>query len=105
MIVQIKNGPIDFQPREPYSPLFGAMPQTDQMVEFQVTQEYLGHSNHIAYLAPMWTEFFDYVSPSSLKAIAGVANVGNDTNWTGHPMAQANWYAFGRLAWNPQAQQ
>ncbi len=81
------------------------MPQTDQMVEFQVTQEYLGHSNHIAYLAPMWTEFFDYVSPSSLKAIAGVANVGNDTNWTGHPMAQANWYAFGRLAWNPQAQQ
>ncbi len=102
VIVQIKNGPIDFQPREPYSPLFGAMPQTDQMVEFQVTQEYLGHSNHIAYLAPMWTEFFDYVSPSSLKAIAGVANVGNDTNWTGHPMAQANWYAFGRLAWNPQ---
>ena len=102
VIVQIKNGPIDFQPREPYSPLFGALPQTDQMVEFQVTQEYLGHSNHIAYLAPMWTEFFDYVSPSSLKAIAGVANVGNDTNWTGHPMAQANWYAFGRLAWNPQ---
>lgn len=102
VIVQIKNGPIDFQPREPYSPLFGAMPQTDQMVEFQVTQEYLGHSNHIAYLAPMWTEFFDYVSPLSLKAIAGVANVGNDTNWTGHPMAQANWYAFGRLAWNPQ---
>lgn len=102
VIVQIKNGPIDFQPREPYSPLFGAMPQTDQMVEFQVTQEYLGHSNHIAYLATMWTEFFDYVSPSSLKAIAGVANVGNDTNWTGHPMAQANWYAFGRLAWNPQ---
>ncbi len=102
VIVEIKNGPIDFQPREPYSPLFGAMPQTDQMVEFQVTQEYLGHSNHIAYLAPMWTEFFDYVSPSSLKAIAGVANVGNDTNWTGHPMAQANWYAFGRLAWNPQ---
>lgn len=102
VIVQIKNGPIDFQPREPYSPLFGAMPQTDQMVEFQATQEYLGHSNHIAYLAPMWTEFFDYVSPSSLKAIAGVANVGNDTNWTGHPMAQANWYAFGRLAWNPQ---
>lgn len=102
VIVQIKNGPIDFQPREPYSPLFGAMPQTDQMVEFQVTQEYLGHSNHIAYLAPMWSEFFDYVSPSSLKAIAGVANVGNDTNWTGHPMAQANWYAFGRLAWNPQ---
>lgn len=102
VIVQIKNGPIDFQPREPYSPLFGAMPQTDQMVEFQVTQEYLGHSNHIAYLAPMWSEFFDYVSPSSLKAIAGVANVGNDTNWTGHPMAQANWYAFGRLTWNPQ---
>lgn len=101
VIVQIKNGPVDFQPREPYSPLFGAMPATKQMAEFQVTQEYLGHSNHIAYLAPMWKEFFEYVSPESISAVAGVANVGDDSNWTGHPFAQANWYAFGRLAWNP----
>lgn len=101
VIIQIKNGPIDFQPREPYSPLFGAMPQTPEMVEFQVTQEYLGHSNHIAFLAPMWKEFYEYVAPSSLKAAAGVANIGDDDNWTGHPMAQANWYAFGRLAWDP----
>lgn len=101
VIVQIKNGPVDFQPREPYSPLFGAMPSTDCMVEFQITQEYLGHSNHLAYLAPMWKEFFSYVNPKSIKAVAGVANVGDDTNWTGHPFAQANWYAFGRLAWNP----
>ena len=101
VIIQIKNGPIDFQPREPYSPLFGAMPQTPEMVEFQVTQEYLGHSNHIAFLAPMWKEFYEYVAPSSLKAAAGVANIGDDDNWTGHPVAQANWYAFGRLAWDP----
>ncbi len=101
VIVQIKNGPVDFQPREPYSPLFGAMPSTDCMVEFQVTQEYLGHSNHLAYLAPMWKEFFSYVDPQSLKAVAGVANVGDAANWTAHPFAQANWYAFGRLAWNP----
>ncbi len=102
VIIQIKNGPIDFQPREPYSPLFGAMPHTQQMVEFQVTQEYLGHANHLAYLAPMWKEFFDYVPSTSIKAAAGVANIGDDPNWTGHPLAQANWYAFGRLAWNPQ---
>lgn len=101
VIIQIKNGPIDFQPREPYSPLFGAMPATDEMAEFQITQEYLGHSNHLAFLAPMWTEFFRYVNPASLKAIAGVTNIGDDANWTGHPLAQANWYAFGRLAWNP----
>lgn len=101
VIIQIKNGPVDFQPREPYSPLFGAMPQTPEMVEFQITQEYLGHSNHIAYLAPMWKEFYDYVPHTSLKAAAGVANIGNDSNWTGHPVAQSNWYAFGRLAWNP----
>ncbi|TFU94836.1 alpha-glucuronidase [Barnesiella sp. WM24] len=101
VIVQIKNGPIDFQPREPFSPLFGAMPSTPQMAELQITQEYLGHANHLAYLAPMWEEFFGWVKPESLKAIAGVANVGDDDNWTGHPMAQANWYAFGRLAWNP----
>ena len=72
VIVQIKNGPVDFQPREPYSPLFGAMPRTPQMVEFQITQEYLGFSNHLAYLAPMWEEFFDFVKPSSLKAIAAL---------------------------------
>lgn len=101
VIVQIKNGPIDFQPREPYSPLFGAMPNTAQMAELQITQEYLGHSNHLAYLAPMWEEFFGYVNPASLRAIAGVANIGDDANYTGHPLAQANWYAFGRLAWDP----
>lgn len=101
VIIQVKNGPVDFQPREPYSPLFGAMPHTPLMAEFQITQEYLGHSNHLAYLAPMWQEFFGFVPASSLKAIAGVANVGTDTNWCGHPFAQANWYAFGRLAWNP----
>ncbi len=102
VIVQVKNGPIDFQPREPYSPLFGAMPETPLMVELQITQEYLGHSNHLVYLAPMWKEFFEFVAPSSIKAVAGVSNVGTDTNWCGHPFAQSNWYAFGRLAWNPQ---
>jgi alpha-glucuronidase len=101
VIIQIKNGPVDFQPREPYSPLFGAMPHTGQMVEFQVTQEYLGFSNHLVYLAPQWKEFFSLVPPASLKAVAGVANTGTDTNWCGHPFARANWYAFGRLAWNP----
>lgn len=102
VIVQVKNGPIDFQPREPYSPLFGSMPHTPLMVEFQITQEYLGHSNHLAYLAPMWKEFYEYVSPYSIKAVAGVANIGNDVNWCGHDFAQSNWYAFGRLAWNPE---
>ena len=101
VIVQVKNGPVDFQPREPYSPLFGAMQHTSLMVEFQITQEYLGHSNHLVYLAPMWKEFFGLVPPSTLKAVAGVSNIGTDANWCGHPFAQANWYAFGRLAWNP----
>lgn len=101
VIIQIKNGPIDFQPRESYSPLFSAMQRTPVMAEFQITQEYLGHSNHLCFLAPMWKEFFSLVPPASLKAIAGVANIGTDTNWCGHPFAQANWYAFGRLAWNP----
>lgn len=101
VIVQVKNGPIDFQPREPYSPLFGAMPHTQLMVEFQVTQEYLGHSNHLAYLAPMWKEFYSYYGPSNMKAAAGVTNIGDDTNWCGNDLAQSNWYAFGRLAWNP----
>lgn len=101
VIIQIKNGPVDFQPREPYSPLFTAMQKTPMMVEFQITQEYLGAANHLAYLAPMWREFFSFVKPNSLKAMAGVANIGDDTNWCGHHFAQANWYAFGRLAWNP----
>ena len=101
VIIQIKNGPIDFQPREPYSPLFTAMQKTPMMVEFQITQEYLGAANHLVYLAPMWKEFFSFVKPNSLKAMAGVANIGDDTNWCGHHFAQANWYAFGRLAWNP----
>lgn len=99
--IQVKNGPVDFQPREPYSPLFGAMDSTSTMVEFQITQEYLGFSNHLAYLAPMWKEFFQFVEPGSMNAIAGVANIGTDVNWCGHDLAQSNWYAFGRLAWNP----
>ncbi len=102
VIIQIKNGPIDFQPREPFSPLFGAMPSTDEMVEFQITQEYLGHSNHLAFLAPMWKEFFRAVPPKTVKGVAGVANIGDGKFWTTHPMAQANWFAFGRLAWNPE---
>ena len=101
VIIQIKNGPVDFQPREPYSPLFTAMQKTPMMVEFQITQEYLGAANHLVYLAPMWQEFFSIVKPQTLKAMAGVANIGNNVNWCGHHFAQANWYAFGRLAWNP----
>ncbi len=119
VIIQIKNGPIDFQPREPYSPLFGAMPHTREMAELQITQEYLGHSNHIAYLGTMWQEFIEVVAkqancllnnqqvralgdkkPGSLTAISGVSNVGNSDSWCGNVMAQSNWYAFGRLAWN-----
>ena len=101
VIIQIKNGPIDFQPREPYSPLFTSLQKTPMMVEFQMTQEYLGAANHLVYLAPMWKEFFSFVKPASLKAMAGVANIGDVTNWCGHHFAQSNWYAFGRLAWNP----
>ena len=101
VIIQVKNGPKDFQPREPYSPLFGAMPHTSLMVEFQITQEYLGHSNHLAYLATMWKEFYRYVQPSSFRGVAGLVNVGDNVNWCGHDFAQANWYAYGRLAWNP----
>ncbi len=101
VIIQIKNGPIDFQPREPHSPLFGAMPATKQMAELQVTQEYLGHSNHLVFLAPMWSEFFGSLSATELKGVAGVANVGDSPNLTAHPMAMANWYAFGRMAWDP----
>ena len=101
VIIQIKNGPVDFQPREPYSPLFTSLKKTPMMVEFQITQEYLGAANHLVFLAPMWKEFFSFVKPASLKAMAGVANIGDDTNWCGHHFAQSNWYAFGRLAWNP----
>lgn len=119
VLVQVKNGPIDFQPREPFHPLFGAMPKTPLMMEFQLTQEYLGFATHLVYLAPLFKECLDadtYVKGKgstvgrivdgslenhSLTGIAGVANIGNDRNWTGHPFAQANWYALGRLAWNP----
>jgi alpha-glucuronidase len=119
VFVQAKNGPLDFQPREPFHPLFGALPRTPLMAELQVTQEYLGHSNHLVYLAPMWKEFLDadtYASgegstvaeviDGSLHGyadtgIAAVANTGRDANWTGHHFGQANWYAYGRLAWNP----
>ena len=118
VFVQTKNGPLDFMPREPFHPVFGAMPKTPNTVELQITQEYLGHSNHLVYLAPMWKEFFDSdtfvqgkgstvarVADGTLQghartAIAGVANTGTDRNWTGHHFAAANWYAFGRLAWN-----
>ncbi|WP_210420851.1 alpha-glucuronidase [Chitinophaga sp. XS-30] len=120
VIIQVKNGPIDFQPREPFSALFGAMKKTSVMPELQITQEYLGHSNHLAFLAPMWEECLQSdtyqqgagstvarcsdgsIYPQRYTAIAGVANTGLDTNWCGHTFAQANWYAFGRLAWNNQ---
>jgi Alpha-glucuronidase len=120
VIVQIKNGPIDFQPREPFNPLFGALRKTPEMIEFQITQEYLGFSNHLAYLAPLFKETLDSDTHSDgdgstvakltdgtlrqqkFTAISAVANIGEDTNWCGHHFAQANWYAFGRLAWNYQ---
>ena len=101
VILQTKNGPLDFQPREAYSPVFDQISKTPNMVELQITQEYLGQSLHLVYLAPMWKEFFQYVEPNWLAGIAGVANVGKDTNWCGHHFSQANWYAFGRLAWDP----
>jgi alpha-glucuronidase len=119
VLLQVKNGPIDFQPREPFHPLLGAMPKTPLMLEVQITQEYVGFANHLVFLAPMWRECLDadtYAdgpgstvarvldgSPSarSLTGMAGVANTGSDRNWTGHHFAQANWYAFGRLAWDP----
>ncbi len=119
VFVQVKNGPLDFQPREPFHPLFGAMPHTQLAAELQVTQECLGHSTHLVYLGPLWKEFLDSdtfekgpgstvarVLDGSLEghpdsAIAGVANTGDDRDWCGHPFAQANWYAFGRLAWDP----
>ena len=118
VIIQVKNGPIDFQPREPFSPLFGAMEKTSVMPELQITQEYLGHSTHLVFLAPMWEEFLQSdtyregegstvasctdgsITPQKHTAIAGVSNIGLDANWCGHHFAQANWYAFGRLAWD-----
>lgn len=118
VIVQVKNGAIDFQPREPFHPLFGALPHTQVMAELQITQEYLGMATNLAYLAPLFKECLDadthvrgagstvgkVVDGSlfgyQLSAIAGVSNIGNALNWTGHPLAQANWYAFGRLAWD-----
>jgi mannonate dehydratase len=117
-MVQVKNGPIDFQPREPFSPLFGAMPKTPLAMEFQITQEYLGFSTNFVYLAPLFKECLDSDTYAKGKgstvakvvdgtlhgydktAMAGVANTGSDRNWTGHTMSQANWYAFGRLAWD-----
>ncbi|WP_426483017.1 alpha-glucuronidase [Chryseobacterium sp. R2ACT005] len=118
VIIQIKNGPVDFQPREAFNPLFGALKKTSEMVEFQITQEYLGFSNHLVFLAPLFKETLESdtysdgqgstiakitdgtLRPSKITAISVVANIGEDTNWTGHHFAQANWYAFGRLAWN-----
>ncbi|MBO4843439.1 MAG: alpha-glucuronidase [Bacteroidales bacterium] len=104
VIIQIKNGPVDFQAREPFSPLFGRMDKTVTMPELQVTQEYLGQSVHLVFLAPMWEEFFNEVRSYARldrKAIAGVANTGQEDTWCGHVFSQANWYAFGRLAWDP----
>jgi len=118
--IQVKNGPIDFQPREPFSPLFGAMPKTPLAMEFQITQEYLGFSTHLAYLAPLYEEVLDTdtlvngkgstvaqvidgsLHNNTFSVMAGVANIGNDRNWTGHIFGQANWYAYGRLAWDHQ---
>lgn len=110
VIVQIKNGPIDFQPREPFSPLFGELKDTPMMMEFQITQEYLGFSNHLVYLAPLYKECLDSDTyrdgegstvAKMIKGMAGVANTGQDANFCGYIFAQANWYAFGRLAWDP----
>jgi len=118
VLIQVKNGPVDFQPREPFSPLFGAMPQTPLVIEFQLTQEYLGQATHLVYEAPLFKECLDADTYSKGKGstvakvidgslenypvtgIAGVANIGSERNWTGHPFGQANWYAFGRLAWD-----
>ena len=119
MLIQVKNGAIDFQPREPFHPLFGAMPQTPLMMEFQITQEYLGQGTHLVYQAPLYSEVLNadtYAQGKgstvakvidgslhnySTTGMAGVSNIGTDRNWTGHHFGQSNWYAFGRLAWNP----
>ena len=120
VFVQVKNGAIDFQPREPFHPLFGAMEKTPIMMEFQITQEYLGCATHLVYLAPLFKEVLDAdtyakgegstvakvidgsLNHHKISGMAGVSNIGNDRNWTGHPFGQANWYAYGRLAWNPE---
>ena len=105
VILQTKNGPLDFQPREPYSPVFDQIRLTPNMAELQITQEYLGQSRHLVYLAPMWQEFFQSVGKpvySRWSGVAGVANIGRDRNWCGHHFSQANWFAFGRMAWNPE---
>jgi alpha-glucuronidase len=120
VVLQVKNGPIDFQPREPFHPLFGAMPKTALGMEFQITKEYLGFSTHLAYLGTLYEEVLRADTFSSgagstvarvvdgslggpgITAMAGVANTGRDRNWSGSQFDQANWYAFGRLAWNPQ---
>ncbi|MEI9921526.1 MAG: alpha-glucuronidase family glycosyl hydrolase [Bacteroidota bacterium] len=100
VIVQVKNGPVDFQPREPYHPLFTAMKSTKLAMEFQITQEYLGQATHLVYLPTMWKETLSEFDHSKLSVMAGVSNIGNDRNWTGHIFGQANWYGFGRLAWD-----
>jgi alpha-glucuronidase len=100
VIVQVKNGPVDFQPREPYHPLFGAMKSTPLAMEFQITQEYLGQATHLVFLPTMWKETLSEFDPSGLKSMAGVSNIGSDRNWTGHLFGQANWYGFGRQAWD-----
>jgi alpha-glucuronidase len=109
-MVQVKNGPLDFQPREPFHPLLGAMPRTPLALEVQITKEYLGEDTHLAYLAPLWQEVLEADSYANGKgslvarvvtAMAGVSGIGSDTNWMGSHFNQANWYAFGRLAWNP----
>nr|WP_231733858.1 MULTISPECIES: alpha-glucuronidase [unclassified Sphingomonas] len=108
VVVQVKNGPIDFQPREPFHPLFGAMPKTRLSLELQITKEYLGFASHLAFLAPLFEEALDADTGRSgsvartVSVIAGVANTGSDRNWTGSHFDQANWYAFGRLAWDPR---
>lgn len=101
VIIQIKNGPVDFMPREPVNPLFFNLEKTASMPELQITQEYLGQAWHLTYLGTMWQEFFEGLGFEGGPAIAGVANTGQDANWCGHLFSQANWYAFGRLAWNP----
>src|SRR3972149_9495595 len=118
VLIQAKNGPIDFQPREPFHPLFGALQETPLMMEFQITQEYLGQASHLVYLAPLYKECLESdtyaqgngstvariidgsLDNHSLTGIAGVSNIGTDRNWTGHLFGQANWFAYGRLSWN-----
>ena len=118
VLVQVKNGAIDFQPREPFHPMFGAMPKSKLMMEYQITQEYLGFSTHLVFLPKLYEEVLESETykqgkgstvakiiegkPNELNGMAGVANIGSDLNWTGHPFSQANWYGFGRLAWNPE---